>query len=57
VKAANFGIPGILGRLRRVNKSAIETNSKVKTVPNHPQLFLIQTPSVKIRVVTPKMVV
>jgi hypothetical protein len=35
--------------------SAIATNSKVETVPNHPQLFLAQSPNAKRRVFNPKV--
>jgi hypothetical protein len=45
------------GRLRSVRASAITTNTKVETVPNHPQPFPIQSPYAKRRVANPKKTV
>ncbi len=50
-------MPGMLGRLRSVRTSAMVTNIKVASVPNHPHLFRFQNPKVKMSVIKPNIVV
>ena len=55
VGAANFGIPGMLGRFETVKASAAITNKETAMVPIHPAFFPCHINTAKTTTSKPKI--
>ena len=56
VGAANFGIPGILGKFKTVNASTTLTKTETTMVPTHPNFLPCQINNVKTKTSVPKAI-